>query len=1573
MIYLIKCETVKLYNEFDFVKNEVIMKKIYWVMAFIAILISSKAFCSKYYGDIESSYNNSFGDLIITIPIKNIVENSRLKFELGITFSSKGRGLSSAGKGTYLNGLEQISECDNNKYWDKDITKKSLCLNGNRLFLVSGEYLKDRSVYFLDGHSNLSIEYLNGENSFYIKEKTTGLIKKYSNKSTNDNKKWLIEKRIDSSGNEVNYNYLRLDSNGLVTNNKNFGWYISSINYKNKKYEFKYSSNRGLIMLGSIMLSRGGSEILKYKLTQNANSLYLTKLDLCNGMACLEPLEIIYETVDYRGFYPHGPLYPVRDKIWHDYDNISSKYNKITLKKNSKRKQEFVFKPKRDVYDYYDLNNEYFIELKADVRRVDERVYLLTEVYDDFSGEMEKVKSYEYGEGYFDKNRDVLLGFDYINEYSYPKDDSPVIIKSEYNPEGEIGSYPKKVTTLQGGKAYKEENYIYNEFSVFLDKNKYNGNAKLVRLISNKTFIYDEENNKISKKENLNKYIKVNFENNKLRDVIKVGSETSDTNIVTGIEEYKVENALKFSDNYYLPSESEDRFFINGDLYGSLSKKYSYDNYKVVKSISYENGKEIVSTSYNYNTNGKLISKRESGYSNIYEVKHNKEYLDDLNEFYEYDDDFLISKTDSLGNKTKYKYQNVCDLVSEEIDANGLSTKYQYDNLCNLIRVEFGDGSYKKITYQKESSNGVLYSKKTESNISPTITELYNGKNEIVSEIKEGYNGESYKKLFKNSILKQEESNYHKEGDVVYWYIKISDPLQRIKDKIYPYGNVTYKYILNVIEKKDISGRVTKSTTNSRDHITTVVNHGVELKIKTDFNGKILSSGDDNYRVRNLYSPSGLLLYTWDPLQGEEWFDYDSFGHITYTRKSSGLETHTTYDRLGRVIKFESENDKDKKNYVKNYTWDTGVNGKLKLASVEDNISLNVYKYNDKSLLEEKRVVVNSLEFTTKTTYDDFGRINSVIYPNGEEISKSYNSFGYLSSEYIDGGEKLWEIKSLDPFNRVTDLIYGNGVEFSNSYNLMTNKIEKMTVTGKGEIKNVDYVYGANDNLLVKRDNIKLETNIYKYDFLDRLTTVSQFSKGKQLHDIESISYDAYGNILESDENKYLYIDINGAKRLQYFNDDEYIYDSDGNIIQYGDVNILWNDNGKPAKISNFESEVNFAYSTENKVLYKEKNGVFTYYLDYGYQITVDNGKEVSEIYTGYEENKYISITYTESGKDKKFLHSDELGSIDIITNEIGNVTHQYMYSSFGEKSEIFSGELSERVEIGYTGHRDIDEFGLVNMKGRVYDPRVKRFLSSDPLLNDYYNLQSYNRYSYVLNNPLRYVDPTGFTEEDKNSSESFFGSMGRWFSNAFNSISNYFMTNASSSYYSMKSEMERISFATGVVYDILRPSGEELSVIAGTGMTVLATPLPDDILWASGVVSYFGYSAYQKLPKMYDAGTTAYKSYKSYQKGNVSVYEAVRGDGTVIYIGITNNIERRALEHLRTKGIIIHEIPALNKLTRPDAKAVEQVLIETYGLSKHNGQLLNKINSISPKNKIYDDAIIRGKSILNEAEYGDF
>ncbi|MDZ4380604.1 MAG: RHS repeat-associated core domain-containing protein [Parvibaculum sp.] len=72
-------------------------------------------------------------------------------------------------------------------------------------------------------------------------------------------------------------------------------------------------------------------------------------------------------------------------------------------------------------------------------------------------------------------------------------------------------------------------------------------------------------------------------------------------------------------------------------------------------------------------------------------------------------------------------------------------------------------------------------------------------------------------------------------------------------------------------------------------------------------------------------------------------------------------------------------------------------------------------------------------------------------------------------------------------------------------------------------------------------------------------------------------------------------------------------------------------------------------------------------------------------------------------------------------------------------------GSIASRTARGFTGHEMIDEVGLVNMNGRVYDPQIGRFMSADPIVQDPTDTQSLNRYSYVSNNPLSYIDPNGY------------------------------------------------------------------------------------------------------------------------------------------------------------------------------------------------------------------------------------
>jgi RHS repeat-associated protein len=109
---------------------------------------------------------------------------------------------------------------------------------------------------------------------------------------------------------------------------------------------------------------------------------------------------------------------------------------------------------------------------------------------------------------------------------------------------------------------------------------------------------------------------------------------------------------------------------------------------------------------------------------------------------------------------------------------------------------------------------------------------------------------------------------------------------------------------------------------------------------------------------------------------------------------------------------------------------------------------------------------------------------------------------------------------------------------------------------------------------------------------------------------------------------------------------------------------------------------------------------------------------------------------------------------------------------------------------------------------------------------------------------------------------------------------------------------------------------------------------------------------------------TIAHAAEDAVNTGDVSVYTSTSSAGDVNYVGITNNIERRAAEQLASKGISINPINGLENLSRSDARAVEQVLIEENG-GPGGGQLLNKINTIARSNPIYEQSIQRGCELL--------
>ncbi len=114
------------------------------------------------------------------------------------------------------------------------------------------------------------------------------------------------------------------------------------------------------------------------------------------------------------------------------------------------------------------------------------------------------------------------------------------------------------------------------------------------------------------------------------------------------------------------------------------------------------------------------------------------------------------------------------------------------------------------------------------------------------------------------------------------------------------------------------------------------------------------------------------------------------------------------------------------------------------------------------------------------------------------------------------------------------------------------------------------------------------------------------------------------------------------------------------------------------------------------------------------------------------------------------YIHPDHLGSSSVVTNRAGAVEQRLSFDAFGRRRnpDWDIGDVpTDPIGVlpGFTGHESEESLGLINMRGRMYDPRTRRFLSADPIGGPYVRSQSLNRYSYVSNNPLNGVDPSGF------------------------------------------------------------------------------------------------------------------------------------------------------------------------------------------------------------------------------------
>lgn len=237
----------------------------------------------------------------------------------------------------------------------------------------------------------------------------------------------------------------------------------------------------------------------------------------------------------------------------------------------------------------------------------------------------------------------------------------------------------------------------------------------------------------------------------------------------------------------------------------------------------------------------------------------------------------------------------------------------------------------------------------------------------------------------------------------------------------------------------------------------------------------------------------------------------------------------------------------------------------------------------------------------------------------------------------------------------------------------------------------------------------------------------------------------------------------------------EYRYDGNGNTVLGGGRQIAWTSYDMVGRIEAGPRRLDYLYDSSHQRIYETYSlaGVVqrkTFYIG-------DGRSSSYEEVTGANEQVQTRTHYIQAGgatvativctalpctqpnnTTTNYWHADRLGSVSAITDASGAVVERLAYEPFGKRraaggAKDTAGTLAgANTRWGFTEQEHIDEIGLINMNGRVYDPALSRFISPDPHVTHENFTQSFNRYSYVFNNPINVVDPTGFDREPTSS-----------------------------------------------------------------------------------------------------------------------------------------------------------------------------------------------------------------------------
>ncbi len=224
-----------------------------------------------------------------------------------------------------------------------------------------------------------------------------------------------------------------------------------------------------------------------------------------------------------------------------------------------------------------------------------------------------------------------------------------------------------------------------------------------------------------------------------------------------------------------------------------------------------------------------------------------------------------------------------------------------------------------------------------------------------------------------------------------------------------------------------------------------------------------------------------------------------------------------------------------------------------------------------------------------------------------------------------------------------------------------------------------------------------------------------------------------------------------------------YTYDANGNMITRVENGLTYNQvfdaENRLTSVTVCTQTTQFIYDGDGNMVKKIKpDSSKTIYVGGVYEVDKTSGGSVTRTVTYYPAGGAMRINIVGGSNTLYYILKDQLGSASVVTDAItGLPLGEQRYYPYGETRWTTGTIYTDKL---YTGQRDTG-LGVYDYGARMYDPKLGRFLSPDTIGTSPSNPQSWNRYSYVTNNPLRYTDPTGHMQYE-NSYTSNNGKCGK-------------------------------------------------------------------------------------------------------------------------------------------------------------------------------------------------------------------